>query len=94
MLTVDDCGEIRRTYRDGLSVREITRTLRHLRRQVREALASAEQRPYTRTKDQPTRKLGPVKAVIDEILKSDEQAPRKQRHTAAQEIFPNLVDRA
>jgi transposase len=84
MLTVDDYGEIRRAYRDGLSVREIARTLRHSRRKVREALASAEPRPYTRTKDPPAQKLGPVKAIIDEILKADEEAPRKQRHTAAQ----------
>lgn len=32
----------------------------------------------------PAPKLGPFKPVIDEILEADEQAPPKQRHTAAQ----------
>jgi len=84
MLTVDDYGRIRRAHRDGMSIRAIARTFRHSRRNVREALACPEPRPYTRTKDPPAPKLGPFKPIIDEILKTDEQAPRKQRHTAAQ----------
>ena len=90
MLTVEDYGRIRRAHRDGLSVRAIARTLHHSRRKVREALANPEPRPYTRTKDPPAPVLGPFKAVIDAILAADEQAPRKQRHTAAQ-VFRRLV---
>lgn len=44
---------------------------------------------YTRTKDPPAPKLGPFRPVIDEILEADQQAPPKQRHTAAQ-IFRRL----
>ena len=36
-------------------------------------------------------KLGRFKPIIDEILKADETAPRKQRHTAAR-IFRRLVE--
>lgn len=89
MLTVDDYGQIRRAYRDNMSIRAIARTLHHSRRKVREALACPEPRPYTRTKDPPAPKLGPFKPIIDEILRADEEAPRKQRHTAAQ-IFRRL----
>ncbi|UCE62341.1 MAG: transposase [Phycisphaerales bacterium] len=89
MLTVDDYGRIRRARRDGMSIRAIARTLHHSRRKVREALACPEPRPYMRTKDPPAPKLGSLKPIIDEILKADEKAPRKQRHTAAQ-IFRRL----
>jgi len=89
MLTVDDFGQIRRAHRDGMSLRAIARTFHHSRRKIREALACPEPQGYTRTKDPPAPKLGPFKAAIDEILKADEQAPRKQRHTAAQ-IFRRL----
>lgn len=91
MLTVDDYGRIRRAHRDGMSIRAIARTLHHSRRKIREVLACPEPRPYTRTKDPPAPKLGPLHPVIDEILKADEKAPPKQRHTAAQ-IFRRLRD--
>ena len=89
MLTVDDYGRIRRAHRDGMSIRAIARTLHHSRRKIREVLACPEPRPYTRTKDPPAPKFGPLHPVIDEILKADEKAPPKQRHTAAQ-IFRRL----
>ena len=89
MLTVDDYGRIRRAHRDDMSIRAIARTYHYSRRKVREALACPEPRPYTHTKDLPAPKLGPFKPIINEILKADEQAPRKQRHTAAQ-IFRRL----
>ncbi len=91
MLTVDDYGRIRRAHRDGMSLRAIARTLHHSRRKIREVLACPEPRPYTRTKDPPAPKLGPLTPIIDEVLKADEKEPRKQRHTAAQ-IFRRLRD--
>ena len=89
MLTVEDYGTIRRAHRDGMSIRAIARTYHHSRRKVRDALATPEPDPYTRTKDVSAPKLGPFIPIIDEILKADEQAPPKQRHTAAQ-VFRHL----
>jgi len=83
MLTVDDYGEIRRAHRDGMSIREIARRLRHSRRKVREAIREAEPRVYRRTRPREAPVLGPFKARIDAVLAEDEGAPRKQRHTAA-----------
>src|SRR5690349_748557 len=84
MLTVEDYGRIRRALRDGQSIRSIARTFRHSRRKIRQALVEAEPRRYRRQKEPLAPKLGPYKPHIDAILEADEQAPRKQRHTAAQ----------
>lgn len=89
MLTVDDYGQIRRAHRDGMTIRAIARTFHHSRRKIREVLACPEPKAYTRTQATPARKLGPCRPVIDEILKADEQAPPKQRHTAVR-IFQRL----
>ena len=89
MLTVEDYGRIRRVHRDGLSIRAIARTFGHSRRKIRAVLVDPEPRPYTRSKPPPAPVLGPFKSLIDEILTADEQAPRKQRHTAMQ-IFRRL----
>ncbi|HUX16528.1 MAG TPA: IS21 family transposase [Phycisphaerae bacterium] len=91
MLTVDDYGIIRRAYRDGMSVRAIARTFHHSRRKIRQVLAEPQPRPYTRVQEPAAPKLGPFKAVIDRILTDDEEAPPKQRHTAAQ-VFRRLRD--
>ena len=90
MLTVDDYARIRRAFRDGMSLRAIARTFHHTRRTIREAIQNPEPKPYTRTKPPAAPKLDPFKAVIDEILAADEQAPRKQRHTATR-IHRRLV---
>ncbi len=82
MLTVDDYLRIRTAHRAGMSVRAIARTYHHSRRKVRAALLEAQPRPYTRGRDPVAPKLGPFKAVIGQILQDDEQAPRKQWHTA------------
>jgi transposase len=84
MLTVDDLARIRRAYRDDMSLRPIARTFHHTRRTIRQAIQNPEPKPYTRTEPSAAPELDPVKAVIDEILAADEQAPRKQRHTATQ----------
>ena len=91
MLTVEDYARIRRADRDGMSIRAIARQFGHSRRKIREVLKHPEPRGYTRTKPPAAPKLGPFVGRIDEILKADEEAPRKQRHTAAQ-IFRRLVD--
>ena len=58
MLTVIDYGIIRRADRDGMSIRAIARKFHHSRRKVREALASPEPQPYTRTQEADAPKLG------------------------------------
>lgn len=90
MLTVEDYGKIRRAHRDGMSIRAIARTFGRSRRKIREVLAHSEPRPYTRRKGSYSPKLGQFKPLIEQILKDDEQAPRKQRHTGMQ-VFRRLV---
>jgi transposase len=83
VLTVDDYGAIRRARRDGMSIRQISRQFGHTRKTVRHVLNHAEpQAVWTRDRKAPL--LGPVEPIIDRILADDEDAPPKQRHTAAQ----------
>jgi transposase len=91
MLTVDDYAKIRLAHRDGMSIRDIARTFGHSRRKVRQVLACAQPKPYTRSKPPPAPVLGTFHAVIDAILADDEQAPPKQRHTAVQ-LYRRLRD--
>ena len=91
MLTVDDYAKIRLAHRDGMPIREIARTFEHSRRKVREILANAQPKPYTRGKPPLAPVLGSFHAVIDAILAADDDAPPKQRHTAMQ-LFRRLRD--
>lgn len=91
MLTVFQYGDIRRAHRDGMSVREIARAFQRSRRKIRQILAEAEPRPYTRTQPTPAPVLGAFHGVIDTILADDENAPPKQRHTAMQ-VYRRLRD--
>jgi transposase len=83
VLTVDDYGAIRRARRDGMSIRQISRQFGHTRKTVRHVLGHAEP-PAPTTRDRKAPLLGPVGPIIDRILADDEEAPPKQRHTAAQ----------
>jgi transposase len=91
VLTVDDYGAIRRARRDGKSIRQIASEFRHSRNTIRKILKHAEPNPRPTTRDRFAPLLGPVEAVIDQILIDDETAPPKQRHTAAQ-LFRRLRD--
>ncbi len=84
MVTVDDYGAIRRALRDGMSIRQIARQFGHSRRTVRHALTHAEPHSEPLTRNRLALRLGSLHPVIDQILADDENAPRKQRHTAAQ----------
>ncbi|WZO96080.1 IS21 family transposase [Isosphaeraceae bacterium EP7] len=83
MLTVDDYGAIRRARRDGMSIRQISRQFGHTRKTVRHVLDHAEP-PTPTARDRTAPLLGQVEPIIDRILADDEDAPPKQRHTAAQ----------
>jgi transposase len=89
VLTVDDHGAIRRARRDGKSIRQIAREFNLSRITIRRVLKNPEPTPTTRNRPAPM--LGPVRAIIDQILSDDETAPPKQRHTSAQ-VFRRLRD--
>jgi transposase len=73
---------IRRDARvEGLSVRELARRHGVHRRTVRQALEAADP-PPRKPRVSPAPRLDPFKATIDEMLRVDLDAPRKQRHTA------------
>ena len=82
MVTVDQFARIRLAHRDGMSIRELARRFHHSRYKIREILSTPEPKRYQRLKPPPSI-LEPFQATIDGILAADEQAPRKQRHTAA-----------
>src|SRR5947209_2905748 len=63
------------------TVRGVGEQVRVDRRIVRAAMASAVP-PERKVPMRSQPKLEPVKEFIDEILRADQQAPRKQRHTA------------
>src|SRR5512135_2211045 len=88
---VDDYARYRTAHRDGMTIRQIARTFHVSRRKVREALASPEPRPNTRTQPPPAPVLGSFTAIIDQVLREDRDAPPKQRHTAAQ-LFRRLQE--
>lgn len=83
--------QIRRDSRvDGLSVRALAKRHRVHRRTVRQALISA-QPPQPVPRRWRARKIDPFTEVIDEMLRTDRDAPRKQRHTARR-ILARLIE--
>jgi transposase len=79
----------RDSWREGLSVRALARKYGVHRRLVREALTRAEPAPR-KTPVRRSPRLEPFKEVIDEWLRADLDAPRKQRHTVKR-IHARLV---
>ncbi len=89
MSKVELFAAIRRDARAGMSARAIAGKYHVSRRTVRAAMASAWPQPR---KPLPPRasKLDAFKPVIDDILRGDLDAPRKQRHTVKR-IYDRLV---
>jgi len=83
MIKVEDIEAIRRAYFiEGLSMREIARTLHHGRRLVKKAIADPGPYQYQLRKPSAAPVLGPYHDRINELLIESEQQPRKQRYTA------------
>lgn len=90
---MEEWSEIRhRVIRDGVSKRQILRdTGMHWK--TLEKILSHSRPPGYRMKEQRTRpKIGPHMDWIREVLESDRQVPKKQRHTAKR-IFDRLRER-
>ncbi|WP_199822526.1 IS21 family transposase [Streptomyces sp. WMMB 322] len=90
MSKVELYAAIRRDHRDGLSIRALERKYCVTWRTVRKAVNSAWPEPRKKLPRRATA-LDPYKPVIDEILRSDLDAPRKQRHTITR-IFHRLIE--
>jgi transposase len=89
MSKVDLFAAIRRDSHAGLSVRALARKYQVSRRTVRAALSSAWPAPRKPMPPRPS-KLDAFKPVIDDILRTDLDAPRKQRHTVKR-IYDRLI---
>jgi len=75
---------------EGWSIRMIARQLKVSRQSVRKALESAEVPHYELAKPRPNPVMDPYRETILVWLAQDEQAPKKQRHTATR-IYDRLV---
>ncbi|GAA2425445.1 hypothetical protein GCM10010421_10220 [Streptomyces glaucus] len=87
---VDLYAAIRRDAKAGLSIRALQRKYGVGFLTVKEAQTSAWSEPRKKLPPRPTR-LDPYKPLIDEMLRADLDAPRKQRHTVKR-IFERLLD--
>jgi transposase len=88
MVSMDQYLRIRIAHRDGMGVNKLAQTFHHSKRKIRQILDQEEPSPYPQRLPGPS-VLDPFKPLIDAILKADETAPPKQRHTAAK-IFRRL----
>jgi transposase len=90
MSKVELYAAIRRVHRAGMKMRELERKYNVSWRTVKKAVDPVW--PEPRKKLTPRRTaLDPFKPVIDEMLRTDLDAPRKQRHTITR-IFHRLIE--
>ncbi len=69
-------------HHDGLSRREISKLCGYHRKTINKMLLYSSPPGYRQQKSRSKSKLGPFLRIIDQILKDDKKAPKKQRHTA------------
>ena len=87
---VDVFARIRRDARvEGLGIRALARRHGVGRQTVRQALESPDP-PAKKTRVRSAPRLDRFKPVIDEMLREDLDAPRKQKHTATR-VFDRLI---
>ena len=87
-----DVEFIKKKYEvEGWSIRKIAQRLEVSRQTVRKVLAGPPAPPHYRQKvPRPKPVMGPYLGIVEEWLKADETAPRKQRHTAKR-VYDRLV---
>ena len=92
MLTVLDYLQIRTAHAQGESIRALSRRLRRAQKTIRKVITSDSGVPAEYCRDGPAvyPKLGKYLGFIAQILKDDQTAPVKQRHTAMQ-IYRRLT---
>ncbi len=92
MYTVDIYRRVRQAYyRDGMSIRQTARVFNLHRQTVRKMLEYSVPPGYQRKSPPHRPKLAAYVGIIDQILKSDQTVPKKQRHTVKR-IFERLRD--
>ena len=90
MLTVETIGKIRLKYRQGKSIRSISRELRLSRNTVRKVLRGDETEFSYQRSRQPYPKLGEYLKDMEGFLEEDQKLPAKRRRSA-QVLFEDLV---
>jgi transposase len=89
---MDQWADIRRRVLiDGESKRSVQRRYKIHWKTLQKILNQPEPPGYRQSRPRAKKKLGPFLPIIEEILRQDQQAPPKQRHTAKR-IFERLRD--
>ncbi len=92
MYTVDIYRRVRRShFIEGMSIRQAARMFNLHRSTVSKMLEYSAPPGYQRQQPPHRPKLDPYTPVIDQILQSDQDRPKKQRHTAKR-IFQRLKE--
>lgn len=92
MFKVELYERVRRAcHVEGMSIREASRVFGVHRKTVRKMLRFSIPPGYRRSGEPKRPKLDAFAGIVDQILESDRQVPKKQRHTAKR-IFERLRD--
>ena len=81
----------RKVLVEGVSKRQVKAEYRIHTKTLERILANSQPPGYKMSKPRPKPKIGPFMGRIEEILRKDREAPKKQRHTAKR-IFERISD--